>query len=326
MAVACIDVGTNTALLLITEIGSDGRLHPLYDEQRFVRLGEGVDGSGYIRSEAMERLRRVLLQYLQIAERRDVKDIIVAGTSASRDARNRDDLVAFVYEKTGLVYEVLSGDEEAKWTFAGAVSAFEEVPGPAMVVDVGGGSTEVIIGEFASGSDTRPVLRYQTSLDIGAVRLTERLFSSLPPAREEVEEMERTVLQAVEAAGVPDDREISFIAAAGTASALALVHRGIETWDESLAVPVTLFPEEIRTWRKRLLSLTFDEVLAINSPVLSGRADVFPAGVLILETIFRRVGAKSCQISPRGLRHGLALRYASKVNARRQVSCGSGRI
>ena len=120
--IATIDVGTNTALLLVADIAAN-RMVPVYEEQRFVRLGEGVDSTKRISEAAMERLRAALLVYLGVAEEMGAGQIIVGATSASRDAANKAALINFIRRETGLVYEILSGEEEARWSFAGAVSA-----------------------------------------------------------------------------------------------------------------------------------------------------------------------------------------------------------
>ncbi|WP_457654261.1 Ppx/GppA phosphatase family protein [Rhodocaloribacter sp.] len=307
MRIAVIDVGTNTALLLIAERTADGRLRSLHEASRFVRLGEGVDAARRIGTAALERLRAALLDYRARAEAWDARAILVAGTSASRDAGNRDELVAFVRRETGLRYEVLSGEDEARWSFEGAVSAFDERPGPCVVFDVGGGSTEVVAG--TPGDARAPTrLTFRRSLDLGAVRLTERCFAAQPPAPAEIDAARALIDRALgeippPAPGTP------LIGAAGTAVSLALVHHGAGAWTGLPPGDVTLTRADVRRWRERLLACSFDEVLALNPAVMAGRADVFPAGVLVFERVMRRLGAPVCRISPRGLRHGLALRF-----------------
>ena len=154
MRVAAIDVGTNTALLLVADV-VEGRVHPVHDEQRFVRLGEGVDAAGEVGPAPMRRLIEALEHYCREAERRGATRIVVGATSASRDASNAGEIVSLVRKETGLDYDILSGDEEARWSFVGAVSAFEDTVGEVVVLDVGGGSTEVIVGEVhAPGRST----------------------------------------------------------------------------------------------------------------------------------------------------------------------------
>ncbi len=292
MRIATIDVGTNAALLLVAEQTPDGRLHPLFEMARYIRLGEGVDAHRRINGAAMERLRTTLLAYRAQARAWHAGDPLVAGTSASRDAENRDELVAFVRRETGLRYRILSGEEEARLSFLGAASAFDDLEGPCIVIDIGGGSTEVILGTPGHPPS------YRCSLDVGAVRLTERFMRPLPAAPEALaaaEAFARHQIATLPVAPYP------LIGAAGTTTALALLHHGTPTRPLAAA--------DVRAWRARLLPLTPDDVLALNPAVLGGRADVFPAGVLLLDLLMQHLGAPACRISPWDLRHGMALHF-----------------
>ncbi|WP_456428736.1 Ppx/GppA phosphatase family protein [Rhodocaloribacter sp.] len=307
MRLAVIDVGTNTALLLIAERAADGRLRALHEESRFVRLGEGVDAARHIGAAALERLRTALLDYRSRAEAWGAREILVAGTSASRDAENRDELIAFVRRETGLRYEVLSGEDEARWSFEGAASAFDERPGPCVVFDVGGGSTEIVAGTPGGALDAAR-LTFRHSLDVGAVRLTERCFAAQPPTPAEIDAARTLIDRALGAIPLPAPGT-PLIGAAGTAVSLALIHHGAHAWTGLPPGDVTLTRTDVCRWRERLLTASLDEVLGLNPAVMAGRADVFPAGVLVFERVMRRFEAPVCRISPRGLRHGLALRF-----------------
>ncbi|RMF60596.1 MAG: exopolyphosphatase [Bacteroidetes bacterium] len=314
MRLATIDVGTNTAQLLVADLAPGGRLRILHEDSRVIRLGEGVDRSRRIRPEAMARLRDALRAYRRLAEAQGAEAIVVAGTSASRDAENRDELIAFVRRETGLSYEILSGDEEARWSFAGATSAFDDLHGPTLVFDIGGGSTEVVEGE--RGPDGTPRLTFRTSLDVGTVRLTERYVATQPPSAEAVAAVRATLDAVLSAARLPGAAGRPLIGAAGTAVVLALVHRGLpgpEAWPPG---GVTLTLDDVARWRQRLLAASFDEVLALNPALMAGRADVFPVGVLLVEALMRHTGATTCRVSPRSLRHGLALRFLQQNDAR----------
>lgn len=302
--IATVDVGTNTALLLVADIAAN-QMVPVYEEQRFVRLGEGVDSTKRISAAAMERLREALLVYRAVAEEMGTQQIIIAATSASRDAANKAAIIDFVRRETGLSYEILSGDEEAQWSFAGAISAFEDLEGMCAVIDIGGGSTEIIIGEPAGA------ITYRRSIDIGAIRLTERFFSRQPPVPQEIEQAATYVENRLIEADIPLNKETALIGAAGTILALAHVDGASQHTLETGAVvlPCTT----IRAWRDRLLGASFDEVLALNPEVLQGRADVFHAGVLILDAVMHRYGLPACCVSPHGLRHGLALREIARA-------------
>lgn len=306
MTIATIDVGTNTALLLVAEIDAAGRLAPVYEERRFIRLGEGVDASRRISAAAMQRLRVALVDYRALARAYAAAEVIVGATSASRDAHNRDDVVDFVRRETGLRYEVLSGLEEATWSFRGALSALNGLQGPCAVIDIGGGSTEIVVGE-ATGA-----IAARHSLDVGSVRLTERYFGEQPPGRGAVERAEAFILHTLREAALPLPSSLPLISAAETPLLVALVDRGVSSWDELSEADAVLAAGTVQRWRERLLTMTYDDVMALNPSLMDGRADVFPAAVLLFDTVLRYFGLDACRVSPRSLRHGLALRYAAQ--------------
>jgi exopolyphosphatase/guanosine-5'-triphosphate,3'-diphosphate pyrophosphatase len=312
MRVAAVDVGTNTALLLVAEAGPRGTLRPCYLDQRFIRLGQGVDATGRVNEAALHRLREALLIYREAAAQWQADRVVVGATSAARDAANRHEVVDFVRRETGLFFEILTGEEEAYWSFVGALSAVERADAPCVVLDIGGGSTELTAGD-ACQVPGQPVITYRHSLNIGAVRLTERYFSAQPPPSGDVAAAEAFVLQQLRAAALPSGRTLPLVAAAGTATALALVHHGASDGRVLDAPAVSLSYDTVRAWRARLLAASYAEVLALAPAVMAGRADVFAAGVLILETILRMGGWDRCVVSPGGLRHGLAIRALQQV-------------
>ena len=303
MRIATIDVGTNTALLLLADV-SNGSVSPIREETRFVRLGEGVDRSRRVGEPALERLRGVLLEYRDLALAAEVDTIVVAGTSASRDAENAQEIIDFVARETGLHYEILAGEDEAIWTFAGAVSAFTDLRGECVTLDIGGGSSELTAGTI---EDEGYEVRYRRSLDVGAVRLTERLFTAQPPAQSEVARTAQIIRGHLNEALMPWSEDATLIGVAGTVTSLALLELGLSAWD-GLGSTVSLRADVVRGWRKRLARLSYEETLALQPEVMHGRADVFLAGVLILDEVMDHLGAKSCRVSPRDLRYGLALR------------------
>ncbi|HEX8385933.1 MAG TPA: exopolyphosphatase, partial [Rubricoccaceae bacterium] len=176
MRVCAIDVGTNTVQSLVADVTADGRLAVVEDEERFARLGQGVDASRRLAPEAMDRAVACLRAALDTAARLGAERVVVGATSASRDATNVADLVARVRRELGIEYRVLPGEAEAALSFRGALGRWADAPdGPVVVVDIGGGSTEVALGTRAAGVTAR------VSLDVGSVRLTERHFSIRPP-------------------------------------------------------------------------------------------------------------------------------------------------
>lgn len=310
MRIAAIDVGTNTALLLVADVVADGTLVSLGEVRRFIRLGEGVDATRRVGEAAMQRLRTALLDYKALAHDYGAEEIVVGATSASRDAENKADLVDFVHRETGLRYEILTGEEEATWSFRGALSALDGLDGLCAVIDIGGGSTEIVVGAAAGRITARH------SLDVGSVRLTERFFSNQPPAVSEVERAEAFITRALAEAAIPLDATIPLISAAETPLLLALVDQGVSSWEALESSDVTLSAGLVHRWRERLLAMTYDDVLALDPILMTGRTDVFPAAVLLFDIVLQHFGLTTCRVSPRSLRHGLALRFVEQMRDR----------
>ncbi|KXK57172.1 MAG: exopolyphosphatase [Chlorobi bacterium OLB7] len=181
MILSTIDIGTNTILMVTAQANPGGAIQILGDEHAIARLGKGVDASRTILPETFGRVADFLLRYRQIAEWHHADRIVAFGTSALRDARNQQQFIAEMAERTGITIQVLSGQEEAQWTYRGALFglAVAPTPSPIAVLDIGGGSTEIAVGDGTS-------LQHSISLDIGAVRLAERCFSGLPPSAAEL--------------------------------------------------------------------------------------------------------------------------------------------
>ncbi|MCH8962270.1 MAG: exopolyphosphatase, partial [Bacteroidetes bacterium] len=204
--------------------------------------------------------------------------------------------------------EILTGMEEATWSFRGALSALDGLDGPCAVIDIGGGSTELVVGETAGRITSRH------SLDVGSVRLMERFFANQPPAVPEIERAEAFITRALDDAAIPLDATIPLISAAETPLLLALVDRDVSSWNELGSS--TLSARVVHRWRKRLLAMNHDEVLTLNPTLMTGRADVFPAAVLLFDTVLQHFGLSTCRVSPRSLRHGLVLRFVARVMER----------
>jgi exopolyphosphatase/guanosine-5'-triphosphate,3'-diphosphate pyrophosphatase len=302
MRLAAIDVGTNTALLLVADVRREGQLTVLHEAERVIRLGEGVDETRTITPAALERLGRVLLTYQELIERHHTRETVVAGTSAARDARNQQELIDFVARETGLTFEILSGAEEARWSFAGAVSAYGDRDAACAVLDIGGGSTEVILGH----PDQPPETAH--SLNVGSVRLTERFLDEQPAAPDAIARAEAAITQALDEAALALDDAPLLIGTGGTPIFLALIEG--HTMDEIRSGTVRLSAAQVQAWRERLFTMPYDEVFDLDPRIMEGRADVFPAAILILDTLLQHIGLPACHVSPRGLRHGLALRHA----------------
>ena len=295
MRLCAIDVGTNTVMSTVAD-AAGGRLDVLADEERFARLGQGVDASGRLAEDAMDRVIDRLGGALATAERLGAERVVIGATSASRDAANVGELQRRVRQTFGVEYRVLSGAEEAAATFRGALALLPDVE-RALVVDVGGGSTEVAQGSRAGG------LTEAASVDVGSVRLTERHFQTRPPSADAVRAAQRDADAAY--AAVPFGRAGPLVA---TGSVGRLLARLVGA---DAAVPRAA----VQAWRDRLVALAPSDALAIAPDVLRGREDVAAAAVLCLAAALRRFDADGYVPTSGGVRHGLALAEAERASA-----------
>ncbi|MDE2996749.1 MAG: exopolyphosphatase [Bacteroidota bacterium] len=312
--IATIDIGTNTALLFVAG-WKEGRMLDLHGASGFVRLGEGVDASGRVGPAALARLESVLTSHMLEAAPWNVEELIVTGTSASRDAANADEIRAVVRRVTGCELTILSGDEEAQVTFEGAMAGLSGFDADwdhlasmqaVTVVDVGGGSTEFVQGAVGSSP-----LRFKQSMNMCRVRMSERFFSTQPPGPEEIAPASdgfRTMMtDSLSGAAATD----VCVGASGTAVILSLVHHGRDNMRD-MPDGSHMSLEDVQRWSEILLQMTRDEVLALIPRHGKGREDVFPAGVLILRLAMEWMGASKLFISPYGVRQGVAIRHFRK--------------
>lgn len=313
--IAAIDVGTNTAQLLVAAVDDGMVVRRVHTDERFVRLGEGVDASGRIGDVAIGRLVDALRAQRDQAEAHGAEAFTVGATSASRDAANQHAVIDTVRRETGLPYEVLSGDEEAVWTFAAASDERSNRAGTTIVIDIGGGSTELIVGR--GGAVGPDAIQHRCSLDIGCVRLTERFFDGQPPSQHAIRRTTDCIDAALEDAAVPVAPGATLIGTSGTTEALALVEAGPSSTVDVLGAAARRLPATaVHRWCGAVLERTRDEVFALHPEAMQGRADVFPVGVLILDRFLRATGLDGCRVSAHQLRHGLVLRWLHRRRRR----------
>ena len=291
--------------MLIADVDHEGRIRTLRDEIAFPRLGKGVDLSRMISTETLERVHRTLKNFKRISEELRSDKIVACGTSALRDAKNRDDWIRLIKEDLGIGIEVLSGEDEALWSFFGAVSEFEGDRHRFAVIDIGGGSTEVTVG-------TRSKLQLRESLDIGCVRLTERILRSSPPEVEQLEEASNAVRESIKSLNPLDSQECDLVGVAGTVTTLAALDQNLEEFDVKKIDGHVLFLDRITSLYEKMRRQTLDEIA--SSPIIpAGRADVLVAGILILLEFMSYFGFKRIRVSGRGLRYGLVLREYERM-------------
>ncbi|HEY8072537.1 MAG TPA: Ppx/GppA phosphatase family protein [Labilithrix sp.] len=300
MRVAAIDIGTNTVLLLVAE-KREGILVAVEEHATITRLGEGVDKTRTLAPAAVARTNECLDRYAEIVKRLGVERTAVVGTSAMRDAGGGDAVRAHVKERFGVDARTISGDEEARLTFAGALSgiANKAKSDHVVVFDIGGGSTEVVHGDRASRS-----IAYAHSFDVGSVRLTERHVKSDPPTKDELDEVRRSAARAF--AAVPTlDTDAPPVGIAGTMTTLAAVSLAMERYDGARVHGLELATEEVERVVAELARVPLEARRRIPG-MEPKRADVIVAGGLVALAFLAHVGADSVVISDRGVRWGLA--------------------
>jgi len=314
--VAAIDCGTNSIRLLVAELTPrhDGTvdLRDLHREMRIVRLGQGVDATGRLAPEALERTRAALADYTVAARRKGAEKVRMVATSATRDASNRDEFFAMTREVLGTEAEVISGDEEARLSFTGAVGEQDPEDGPFVVVDVGGGSTELVLGTW-DGRQAEVIAA--KSVDIGCVRITERALKSDPPTAEEIataREIAGKIL--TEAFDVVDvSRAKTWIGVAGTVTTLSAVALELPEYDSERVHLSRLSPADIDHLAGKLLAA--DHATRASNPVIHpGRVDVIGGGAVIVQTLSEllaaRGGPSELVISEHDILDGIALSLA----------------
>lgn len=306
MRIASIDIGTNTALLLIADLDKAAQaIRSIYNHQEIIRLGKGVDQHRRINPEAIERLVNCLLLYRKFIADYGVEIVRAVATSAVRDAENRDEVLAIAKSRCGIEIELLSGEAEAELTFQGAIAGWKHLSEPFLVIDIGGGSTELILGDYDG-------IRDKTSLDIGSVRLTERFFPTHPPEVACFERARRLLAEtfAQELSRFIAGRE-SVVGVAGTIIALAQRAQGLKAFDHEKLHGYALSYPSVDSALEFFRTHRVEEIVAEGME--PGRADIITAGALILWEFMRAFGAKRVTVSAQGLRYGVAARELKRL-------------
>ncbi len=302
MRIAAVDIGTNTVLLLVAETTSSGSLLALAERATITRLGQGVDRSRALDPVAVARTLDCLDDYSRVLRDLGAERVAVVGTSAMRDAAGGDVLRARVREAFGVEARVLTGDEEARLTFRGALSGLEGYAGGDVAVfDIGGGSTEVVLGRMQQG-DAR--LGYAASFDVGSVRLTERHVAHDPPMREEQDALTRAASAAFSRVPQLGTARVP-VGVAGTMTTLAAVSLALEPYDGARVHGHVMRREALRSTIGRLAAVDLETRSRMRG-MEPKRADVIVAGGSIALALLDHWNADEVQISDRGVRWGLA--------------------
>jgi len=300
--VAAVDCGTNSLRLLIADLGPDGGLVERERRTEIVRLGQGVDATGQFHPDALQRTFAVVDAYAERihAAGVPVDRIHFVATSAARDARNREEFFTGVLDRLGVMPDVISGDREARLSFTGALSGVRVTEEPVLVMDIGGGSTELIVGS-AVGTMTSA-----TSLDIGSVRVTERFLEAGPPDPAAVVAATAYIDGLLDGSGVDFASIRTWIGVAGTATTLAGVHLGLPEYDRARVHGLLIPADQVAALLEQLRSLTVEQIRALPS-MHPGRADVITGGTLIASRVGARTSAAGMLVSETDILDGIAL-------------------
>jgi len=300
--VAAIDCGTNSIRLLIAEPDGSGGLADLERRLEIVRLGQGVDATGEFHPDALRRTFAAVDGYAELIKKAEVPTgkVHFVATSAARDVKNREAFFAGVKERLGVLPDVISGETEARLSFLGALSRVKPEGEQVLVMDIGGGSTELITGG-ANGD-----LHSAVSLDVGSVRVTERFFKQNPVADDDLERAAGYVDDLLTGSGVDFDSIGAWIGVAGTVTTLAGVYLELERYDRERVhgarIPLAAIAEQLH----QLAGLTVDQIRALPS-MHPGRADVITGGALVESRIAARVHLDHLIVSESDILDGIAL-------------------
>ncbi len=312
--VAAIDCGTNSIRLLIADLGGQAAvpLRDVHRETRIVRLGQGVDATGEFAPDAIARTRAALTDYAALLRAQRAERVRMVATSAARDVANRDVFFAMTAEVLGAVIpgavaEVISGSEEAELSFRGAVGELDSAGAPFVVVDLGGGSTEIVKGD---GAEDGVLASY--SADIGCVRLTERCLHSDPPTPGEVAAAREVVRERLEAAlrAVPVEGARTWVGLAGTMTTLSALAHNMTAYDAAAIHLSRVAGGDLMAVCDRLIGMTRAQRAALP-PMHQGRADVIGGGAIVVQELARelrtRAGIDELTVSEHDILDGIAL-------------------
>jgi exopolyphosphatase/guanosine-5'-triphosphate,3'-diphosphate pyrophosphatase len=301
-SVAAVDCGTNSLRLLIAEPTKSGGLLDLERRTEIVRLGQGVDATGEFHPDALARTFAVVEQYAELIRQAEVPvdRIHFVATSASRDVRNREAFFDGVRQRLGVTPDVITGDKEAQLSFTGALSRVRPEGEPVLVMDIGGGSTEFIVGS------ARGEMSFAISLDIGSVRLTERFLKTSPPAAADLAAAAAYVDGLLESSAVDLTSVGTWIGVAGTATTLAGVYLELAEYDRERVHGASIPRADLAALLDRLSRMTVEEIRALPS-MHPGRADVVTGGTLIASRVAVHVPVPDMIVSESDILDGIAL-------------------
>ena len=304
MNIASIDIGSNTAILLIASI-EKGKLYPLYNQYETPRLGKGIDINGKITDDKIELLLKILKQFKRKIEEHNCIKTIITATNAMRLANNSEEIISKVKNDLALNIQIIPGEKEAELSFLGGSSAFPNI-NEKVIIDIGGGSTEIIYGNKNN-------ILFKHSFQVGTVSLTEKFltnFSDKLNIKEKIYNHLDSIFTLLKT-NIP--KGVATIAVAGTPTTLFCMSKGLQEYDENIVEGAFLKYNELLNISKILVNLAPIEVKQKYGNVVNGREDVIFAGSLILLYLAELFFIDSIYISGRGLRYGSIINYINNM-------------
>jgi exopolyphosphatase/guanosine-5'-triphosphate,3'-diphosphate pyrophosphatase len=307
MRIASIDIGTNTVLLLIAEVDIQYKIiNPLFNDYQMPRLGRGLMPGQPIANENLEALMIVLKSFHQSILKYNCEEVIVTGTNALRIASNAGFVKSKLKSDFNFELDIISGEKEAEFAFLGALS---ESSGSkeSMVIDIGGGSTEIIYGNNEQ-------IKYKKSFQVGSVSATEKYLTQNPviPVQFKLLDQElKNIFAELKGRFKPE----KVIAVAGTATTLSCMHNDLKEFDESIVSGSILTVNDLQGLIEKMKKLTPEQILNSFGKVMKGREDIILAGALILYTILLMIGTNEVSVSSRGIRYGAIVNFMRKIRS-----------
>jgi exopolyphosphatase/guanosine-5'-triphosphate,3'-diphosphate pyrophosphatase len=307
---AGVDIGTLTCRLLIADLPSDGPLKEVRSDRRILRLGEGVDRTRRLNQVAMDRVVQCLKEWREAIDDYRVDACIAVATSAVRDAGNRQEFLEQIKREAAFDVEVITGEEEARRTMLGIRSGLPPGVSDVLALDIGGGSTEFIFDRIGQ----KPIVR---SIDIGVVRLCERLLHHDPPTKEEIRQAREWVANETKAsvADMENYQTATFVGTAGTITSLAAMAQKLPVYEAAQIHNYQLQLSTIQDLEQTLLGRTKADRIGLPG-LEKGREEVIASGAIIIRTVMEALGMPNALVSDLGLREGVLIDLASKLSGR----------
>lgn len=308
MNVASIDIGSNTVLLLIAKIDLPHKtFDTILNRYEIPRLGKGLDENNNISNERVERLIDILKSYIEIIDRHECNRILCTATNAMRVAKNAKDISSRVKSELGINIEIISGGREAELSYKGAASILPGVT-EKVVLDIGGGSTEII---FGSGS----MMKFRKSFPIGAVNLTEKFIKHSPPLPSEIDLLKNDLEKRFIELKDLFEKRIPLIAVAGTPTTLAAISKQLTDYSEKIVEGFQLTENILACFIEEFSKKKPEEILEKYGEIIRGREDVILAGSLILQHALTITKNESCTVTGKGIRYGSVVDYLEKLDS-----------